>query len=458
MKQLPEAYLERMHRLLGDEMTAFLDAMERPARHGIRHNPLKCSMEALRRALPFALPPEPTLFSPLNYEAPDAHIGLLAAHHSGMFYSQEPSASCAVTVLDPQPGERILDLCAAPGGKSSQIAALTGDDGLLWANEIIRSRAQILSFNLERMGISNTVISSCHPDILCKGLAGYFDRVLVDAPCSGEGMFRRDAQSIAQWTPDLPRACAQRQAQILDSAAQALRPGGVLVYSTCTFSREENEETVEAFLLRHPEFSPDLPASITFGRPAENGMPGRRIYPMDGGEGHFVARLRKRDDAPASSEKTQSRRKKASPAAPPRSPSLVRQAQALYEACFSDAPRGVFVPRGEYIFLSPEALPLREEFGILRAGCTFAQIVGQSLQPCHGAFMCRRAKDCLQSMDFAPEDPTLSAFLRGEEIFCPPALNGYTAVTVSGTVTGFGKAVQGKLKNKYPKGLRNPKQ
>ena len=221
--------------MLGGEYEAFRAEYEKPHRRGVRLNTLKCDAETLARTLPFPLAPTP--FSPLSYYAPEAvRMASLPLYHAGAFYSQEPSASSAVTLLDPQPGEKVLDLCAAPGGKSTQIAALTGDCGLLWSNEVVRSRASALASNLERMGVKNAVVSSVYPEVLAQKLEGYFDRVLVDAPCSGEGMFRRDPQAIAEWSPAHVEACAARQLAILGSAARCVREGGVLVYSTCTFS------------------------------------------------------------------------------------------------------------------------------------------------------------------------------------------------------------------------------
>ena len=286
--ELPAAFLQAMERLLGTEYPAFLQSYQQPPRRGLRRNPLKCGQPQLEAALPFAL--EPTAFSPLSYAfaAGEEGVGRLPAHHAGLFYVQEPSACSAVTVLDPQPGEKVLDLCAAPGGKSTQIAGLLAGEGLLWSNEIVKSRAQALLSNVERLGVPNAVVSSCHPQRLCQSLQGFFDKVLVDAPCSGEGMFRRDPAAVAQWSPESPAACAQRQRAILDSAALAVREGGVLVYSTCTFSREENEDNVRWFLSAHPEFAL-LPIEAGFGRPGVGDLPVRRIYPMDGGEGHFVA-------------------------------------------------------------------------------------------------------------------------------------------------------------------------
>ena len=440
---LPQDFLTRMQQLLGAEFEAYLAAMERPALRGVRLNPLKCDFETLKSSVPYRL--TPTDFSPLCFLAEgDARPGQLPAHHAGMFYAQEPSASSAVTVLAPQPGERVLDLCAAPGGKSTQIAALLQDRGLLWSNEIVKSRAEVLAFNLERMGAKNAVVSSCHPQRLCEGLAGFFDRVLVDAPCSGEGMFRRDPEAVAQWTPESPAACAARQLAILDSAALALRPGGVLVYSTCTFSKEENEGVVTAFLQAHPEFAP-LAIEESFGRPAFDGAPGRRIFPMDGGEGHFVAKLCKLESTEDDEIHSTSER-------PNATKQELAAARSLYEELFCDTPPDSLARYGDRLFIQPEGLPELRGLGVLRAGVELGTLRGSRIEPSHGLFMSKQKTDCCRALDFAPDDPQLFAFLRGEEIDCEES--GYTAVCVNGVVTGFGKASGGRLKNHYPKGLR----
>ncbi|MCH5352378.1 MAG: RsmB/NOP family class I SAM-dependent RNA methyltransferase [Acutalibacter sp.] len=439
--KLPAEFSARMKAMLGEEFEAFLACMEQRPVKGVRLNSLKCDWETLEKSIPVSLSPTP--FSPLCRYAPGLEKpGLLPAHHAGMFYSQEPSASSAVTALDPQPGEKILDLCAAPGGKSTQIAGMLGGEGLLWANEIVRGRANILLSNLERMGAKNAVVSSCHPQKLCETLQGYFDRVLVDAPCSGEGMFRRDETAVREWTPESPAACAQRQQSILDSAALAVKEGGILVYSTCTFSREENEDTVSAFLQRHPEFTL-VPIEADFGRPALDGSFALRIFPMDGGEGHFVAKMQRVGEnhckVPPFSAKTLKE--------------TIELAKHLYEDLFSDeltAPLAVF---GDSVLLLPRELPKLEGLGVLRAGVELGELRGKRIEPAHGLFMSRAKAVCRRALDFSPDDPALSAFLKGEEIDCGES--GYTAVCVNGVVTGFGKASGGRLKNRYPKGLRN---
>lgn len=246
---LPQAFLSRMQTMLGEEYPQFVAAYQQPHFRGVRLNPLKCDRETLEAAMG-SLQPSP--FSPLCFYTETEKVGSFPLHHAGAFYSQEPSASSAVTVLAPQPGEKVLDLCAAPGGKSTQIAACLMGQGLLWSNEIVKNRAQILLSNMERMGVKNAVVSSCHPETLCSRLAGFFDKVLVDAPCSGEGMFRRDEQAVEEWSPEHVTACADRQLAILHSAKQAVREGGVLVYSTCTFSPEENEGVIRRFLEEEP--------------------------------------------------------------------------------------------------------------------------------------------------------------------------------------------------------------
>lgn len=441
---MDKLFLDRMKALLGAEYDDYLRAMEQPPQRGVRLNPLKCDFETLQASVPYALSPTP--FSPLSFLAVgEEKPGSLSAHHAGMFYSQEPSAASAVTALDPQPGERVLDLCAAPGGKSTQIAGLMQNEGLLWSNEIVGSRATVLASNLERIGARNAVVSNCHPQKLCETLSGFFDRVLVDAPCSGEGMFRRDPQAVAEWTPESPAACAVRQLAILDSAVQAVRPDGVLVYSTCTFSVDENEGIVEQFLQAHPEFTLVSLENCGFGRPDLHGLGARRIFPMDGGEGHFVAKLQKRDDAPVAVN-----RLREEPASAAKKEAEL--AKALYQSIFYGTLQEPVARYGDRLLLLPPGVPQLKGLGVLRVGVELGQLRGTRLEPAHGLFLSRAKEDCRNVLDFTPQDPALFAFLRGEEIHCET--KGYTAVCLNGVITGFGKASNGRLKNHYPKGLR----
>ena len=241
---LPEAFLERMKRQLGDEYESYLDSLNRSRAVALRFNPLKGEIPQL----PFVGQPVP--WEPMGYYYdPDARPGLHVFHEAGVYYLQEASAMAPVALLDPQPGERVCDLCAAPGGKTTQIAGRMMGRGFLLCNEINPKRAKILSRNIERMAVSNALVTNEHPATLAQRFAGFFDRVLVDAPCSGEGMFRKEEAAVTDWSQETVEMCARRQAEILSSAAALIRPGGRLVYSTCTFSPEEDEQIETAVRL-----------------------------------------------------------------------------------------------------------------------------------------------------------------------------------------------------------------
>ena len=431
-----------MKEMLESQYEGFLASYEEPCYRGIRLNLLKCSLEILKESLPFEL--SPSKFSEDSFYAPTGEkFGGLFAHHAGMFYSQEPSASSAVTILDPNPGEKILDLCAAPGGKSTQIAARLEGKGLLWANEIVRQRANILLSNIERMGVKNAVVSSLSPEKLCAAFPQFFDKLLVDAPCSGEGMFKKEPQAIEGWSTENVEMCARRQLSILDSAAAALKLGGVMVYSTCTFSKEENEYTVAAFLEAHPEFEL-LPIEVGFGRSAF-GMPALRIFPMDGGEGHFVAKLRKKF---AESDMLEDR--SLSGFTGDKKQPMLETAKKLYSEMFSDHVPPMTQIRDK-IYILPDMLPNIGKIPVLRAGVLFGEVKGGRIEPAHAVFMSKNAGECQHVLELDPLSG--EKYFRGEEIDC--GSKGYTAVSVNKVVTGFGKASGGRLKNKYPKGLRS---
>ena len=390
--------------MLGTEYAAFEACMQQPHFRGIRVNTLKFDVNHCER---LGLPIRKCPFSDSGFylDSDEMSIGNSPWHHAGAFYSQEPSAMSAVTVLNPQPGERVLDMCAAPGGKSTQIAALLNGEGLLWSNEYVRKRAQILLSNVERMGIRNCVVSSTHPDRLAEGLRGFFDRVLVDAPCSGEGMFRRDPQA--------------------------------------------DEDVIASFLDSHPEFCLE-PCGVEFGRPGYDRSDKydltltRRIFPMDGGEGHFAARLRKTGecfDAPVQT-------------AAARQIDDEKRAAALFAECFHVAPYGRICRIGESCYLLPELMPDVKGLGVLRGGVLLGDIMKNRIEPSHALFMAAHAEECKGIVSLSHDSPALAAFLHGEEISVDGSLKGYVAVACEGTVTGFGKCSGGRLKNRYPKGLR----
>ena len=293
-ERYPAAFLDECREILKDEFPAFLRALALPPRRALRLNPQRNGAEqAAAPFLPDGAPRVP--WEPLGrYLAADAKPGAGIAHAAGAFYLQDASAMAPVAALDPQPGERVLDLCAAPGGKSGQIAARLNGRGFLLSNEIEFSRARILLGNLERLGVTNAFVTSAPAEALARVLPAFFDRVLVDAPCSGEGMFRRDPEAASQWNPDAPAGCAARQTAILNDAARMVRPGGRLVYSTCTFNRLENEGTVREFLRAHPDFEPDAFDLPGVGASQDGCL---RLWPHRiEGEGHFLARFTRKGE------------------------------------------------------------------------------------------------------------------------------------------------------------------
>ncbi len=457
MITLPPQFLKRMRDLLQEDYDSFLQGYEQPLRRGLRVNTLKLDIEHLRRIFPHPLTPSP--FAPDAFYLDTPHkAGADPLHHAGAYYMQEPSASSAVTVLSPQPQEHILDLCAAPGGKSTQIAAALQGSGLLWCNEYIRPRAQVLMQNLERLGVRNAVVTNLDTTPLCDALAGCFDAVLADVPCSGEGMFRKEEVALSQWTEALVEECAARGTTILENAAKAVRAGGRIVYSTCTFAPEENEVQIAHFLMKHPEFEL-LPIEASFGRPAfpvsrltafdsklDPAVPteyGRRIFPSDGGEGHFIALLKKRGNEP---------RRTASAAKRPRTDDAVLSARELLENCFVSPPAGELVRFGDNVRLLPDGIPATA-LPIMGAGIVVGTVAKNRLEPHHSLFSAAVPSACRRVIELTLSDPRTAAFLHGEEIIVDSD-KGFALVTIEGASCGFGKVSGGVLKNRYPKGLR----
>lgn len=456
--QLPELFTQRMQTLLKEKYADFLEGYEIPLRRGLRVNTTKITVADFMEIFPHPLEVSP--FAANSFYLDAVHkAGSDPLHHAGAYYMQEPSAASAVAVLAPQAGERILDLCAAPGGKSTQIAASIGDSGLLWSNEFIPSRARILQQNLERWGVRNCVVSSRDTTPLCEGLCDYFDAVLVDAPCSGEGMFRKEPQALTEWSMDNIRLCAARQDEILNNAAKAVKPGGRIVYSTCTFAPEENEGAVWRFLKNHPDFTLE-PIKVDWGCAgfsADHIHPFcpevddrfdltycRRILPQHGGEGHFIALLHRDDNSIPTAVGAYHH---------PLKDSNRQATENLYHECFTDKPNGRFVTFGDQVRLLPNDLPDCNGLGVLSAGIAVATVCKNRLEPAHGVYIASCSENCRQRLDLSPSDTRLTAFLRGEVIDCEEQ-NGWTAVCVAGIPVGFGKASNGKLKNRYPKGLR----
>ena len=341
----------------------------------------------------------------------------------------------AVALLDPQPGEFICDLCAAPGGKSTQIAGRLQSTGFLLCNEINPKRSKILSRNIERLGISNALVTNEHPQNLAKRYGGLFHRVLIDAPCSGEGMFRKEETAVTDWSQETVEMCARRQLEILESGAALLRVGGRLVYSTCTFAPEENEQVIEAFLAKHPEFVPETVDAPWF-TPGEIGT--FRLWPHKlKGEGHFGAVLRKNygqepDCAPLKGEK------------------LPKQWIAFAKELGISLPAGKAVFFGHSLYWAPEEMPELKGIKVLRAGLELGEVKQDRFVPAHAlALWLKTASVC---QDYPADSKEIESYLHGET---PPAkAKGWCLVTTGGYAIGWGKGDGKILKNHYPKGLR----
>ena len=454
----PTKFIERMTALCGDDWRADQSA---PPHRGVRVNTLKCAVPDFLALTDMKLTPTP--FAASGFELlGDEKVGADPLHHAGAYYMQEPSAMSAVTALSPQPGERVLDLCAAPGGKSTQIAAAIGRSGLLWCNEYVRARAQALLQNLERCGVPNAVVTSMDTARLTERLPRTFDAVLADVPCSGEGMFRKEPAALTEWSEDNIHLCADRGATILDAAARAVRLGGRLLLSTCTFAPEENECQVAAFLRRHPDFELVPLYDLPFGQPAfsweavrafSGGAPApnadltlcRRIFPKHGGEGHFLTLFRRTAD-------TEPDGGAVALFTPPTDRDALSVTAALQER-FKNPPTGTPVRFGDRWQLIPAHMPALKSLPVLHAGITAVHVKSNRLEPTH-ALYAAAGRDAASLVTLLPGDDRLTAFLRGEPVPVSDTLRGWTAVCVGDVPLSFGKAVAGTLKNHYPKGLR----
>ena len=421
---LPQEFLTRMQKRLGTAYPAFLRCYDAPPVRGVRANLLKCSAQAFKDLAPFA--GESVPWAEGGFYTASEKLGHMPAHHAGLFYVQEPSAMCAAPLLDAKPGERVLDLCAAPGGKTTQLAAAMRGEGVLVANEYVYDRARILSQNVERLGVQNCTVISADTAALAKKLPAYFDKILVDAPCSGEGMFRKDAGAIAEWSEENVERCISRQREILDNAAEMLAGGGSLVYSTCTFETGENEEQIAQFLARHPDFVLKeqhllLPHEVR-------------------GEGHFAAFL----------QKTKGDRLDA-PAFPHTCPRAAERAWTEFaQEFFLKVPEGTLTAAGERLYLLPQGLPALAG-KVLRAGLELGSFDGKRFTPAHALAMAAKEGDV--RLCIALSDADCVRWLRGETLPCEG--KGWGIVTWRSYPMGLCKAAGGTLKNHYPKGLRD---
>lgn len=471
---LPQEFTERMEKMLGGDAPAFFAEYRHAHCQALRVNGSKAVREEFLSHAPFVLEPVPWASNGFYYGSPDTP-GKHPWHEAGVYYIQEPSAMAPAEYLmrpleeDACGGERILDLCAAPGGKSTQIASVLQGDDILFCNEIHPARAKILSENVERMGIRNAVVTNETPTRLRERFPAYFTRILVDAPCSGEGMFRKSEEARMEWSPANVELCAARQDEILDCAAEMLMPGGRLVYSTCTFAPEENEGSIARFLSRHKDyFVEEVPLypgmdhghpEWSCGKHAEQIARTIRLWPHRlRGEGHYLAVLRKEGKLPIGNGETYSERgTRGKDLMTPEKgcPEYLEFVRAVFgaESFLAKEAGGRYLRFGEQLYRMPDGMPDISGLKVLRPGLHLGTAKKNRFEPSHALALALRAKDVVRSVDFSADSREIAGYLRGETFPCKGE-KGWYLVTVDGYSVGWGKLAGEIMKNHYPKGLR----
>ena len=435
MIELPPVFLKRMEDSLGSaDYGKLLLSYEEPAVKGLRVNKLKKRPHLQERLKElFSLSPIPWEELAFYYpegERPGAH----SLHEAGAYYLQEPSAMLPVQQMELEPGLCVLDLCAAPGGKSTQIAARLEGRGLLVANEINPGRAAVLSENIERMGIRNAVVTQESPQSLSMRFSGFFDRILVDAPCSGEGMFRKNPEVAKEWSMEAVAGNSARQKQILDAASAMLKPGGIMVYSTCTFSEAEDEEVAEDFLSRHREYSL---RHI------------RKYLPYDiKGEGHFCASFEKMDGNTAYRGRTGKSGPKGL-----KGKVLEPFRDFFKEYAIKDVDLdGNYTAFGENLYLLPEECPALSGLKVLRAGLSLGRLKEKRFEPGHALALTLGKEDAVLWQELTYEEA--ERYISGETLIQNNGEKGWRLLSVDGCTFAWGKGDGRIIKNHYPKGLR----
>lgn len=455
---LPRKFEERMQKMLGDEFEAYLNSYQNKRQFGLRINPIKITKEELENGSGFHLSPIPWTKTGYFYQEEDQ-----PARHpyyaAGLYYLQEPSAMTPASRLPVEPGERVLDLCAAPGGKATALGAALQGQGVLVANDISNARAKALLKNLELFGISNAFVTNEVPGKLAESFEGFFDKVMVDAPCSGEGMFRKDPEVIKTWDEERPEYFAKLQKDILMNAVKMLRPGGLLFYSTCTFAPVENEGSISWILEQCPEMEllqMEDYEGFSQGNPAwGNGNPELskcvRIWPHKmKGEGHFMALLKKKEDAPGRPVKIGNVAK-----LDKKSRKIVEE---FFENCKWKPNWDRTESRGEKVYMVPELPEKINGIHFLRNGLYMGELKKDRFEPSQQLAMTLHASQYAGILSFSPEDERIHRYLKGETILIENSEatceKGWVLVCVDHFSLGWGKLVNGVLKNKYWGGWR----
>ena len=458
---LPIEFEKKMKAFLGDEWDDFLYSYDNNRFQALRFNTLKVqSHEEIMRILMVLEISSDKRVSWANeayYFDENVRPGKHPYHEMGLYYIQEPSAMSAAALLAPKPGMRVLDLCAAPGAKSTQLATYLGDSGLLVSNEINTQRSRILSQNIERMGIKNAIVTNEDSFVLASHFPGFFNAIQVDAPCSGEGMFRKLPEAIEQWSMENVAICAARQKEILDNAAVMLKPGGTIVYSTCTFSKEENEDVIEYFLERHPDFTLEEM---------------ERFWPHKvDGEGHFVAKLVRRgcvdtdlkaDRKTKKNKNSKNRKNETKPALTKENMKLL--SEFLDETISEDMAAWIknsrLVMFGEQLYRLPDMEVDIKGLKVQRAGLHIGEFKKQRFEPSHSLALALKLSEAKNVVKLTWDDPQTTGFFNGQSVMLSDeqtaeCKKGWALVCVDGYPAGWGKVNGAQVKNHYPKGLRN---
>ena len=449
MKNLPIEFEKRMKTLLGTGFDDYVKSLENPPVKAFRVNTSKISVADFEKINPFGDEKIPYVEGGyyLNYEK----VGNHPFHHAGLIYVQEPAAMAPAECVDIKPDAKVLDMCAAPGGKSTQLKNKLNQDGLLVSNEIIPSRCKILTGNIERLGFKNCVTTCMDTSRLADLFPDNFDVIMVDAPCSGEGMFRKEPVAIDEWSEENVQKCAERQQEVLENAVRCLASGGTIIYATCTFSLEENEMMVDAFLKAHPDFEiipvkPEVQAASTDGIKfdgceCQNIHYARRFYPHTSrGEGQFMAVLRHKSEGSATYKKVTKTPQKLNPV-------LI---DFLDDALENYDKNDITIYGDTPVFYSGD-IEIKKGNAFM-CGVTIGEIKKNYLLPHHQLFMAY-GKEFKRKIELAVDSDDIQKYLHGEEIKTD-CTNGWAAVTVCGVPIGGAKVSNGTAKNHYPKGLR----
>lgn len=433
---LPIDFINRMEQDLGPDFHAFLRSYEESKISALRFNPVKADEKAVKNAEGMLTGKVEWSKNGYYYDDENSRPGIHPYHHAGVYYIQDASAQLPVEMLAPKPGDYVLDLCAAPGGKSTQIAGYLNGQGILVSNEPMKNRAKILSENVERLGIRNAIVTSEYPDKLADTFPEYFDKIMVDAPCSGEGMFRKNHDACSEWSLESVQMCADRQAEILDRAYEMLIPGGRICYSTCTFAKLEDEEAVQAFITRHPDMTL---------------IEERRLWPHEvKGEGHYAALLEKGDAENRAEDCRDSRDyfsfKKISD-------KILNDYLTFVKDTLNDKWKDNLLLLGDLLYKLPEGCPDFSGLHVLRGGLFLGTLKKNRFEPSHALALALKSDEVVRSFNLSADSKEIDDYLKGQSLSSDVA-DGWTLITVDGYSIGWGKAVKGQIKNHYPKGLR----